>query len=125
MRHVALEGRCFVLSANQFIRRASYPQGYATSFGDNPDTIVSPGGSCIVGPLGQMLVEPNFEGPGILIADLDLRECVRGKFDFDVVGHYARPDIFKLTVNEMPARSVTFSNTGHPPSFEGAQNAET
>lgn len=125
MRHVALEGRCFVLSANQFIRRASYPQVYATSFGDNPDTIVSPGGSCIVGPLGQMLVEPNFEGPGILIADLDLRECVRGKFDFDVVGHYARPDVFKLTVNEMPARSVTFSNTGHPTSFEGAENAET
>ena len=125
MRHIALEGRCFVLSANQFIRRGSYPKDYVTSFGDDPETVFSPGGSCIVGPLGQMLAEPNFEGPAILIADLDLRDCVRGKFDFDVVGHYARPDIFKLTVNGAQARSVSFSNTGLSTSSEGTEHAET
>jgi nitrilase len=99
MRHIALEGRCFVLSSNQFCRRSDYPADYDTSFGDNPETILSRGGSCIIGPLGQILAGPDFDGESILTADLDLGEIARGKFDFDVVGHYARPDIFQLRVN--------------------------
>lgn len=102
MQHIALEGRCFVLSCNQFCRRSDYPDDYATPFGDHPDTILSRGGSCIVGPLGQMLAGPDFTGECILTADLDMDEIVRGKFDFDVVGHYARPDVFRLHVNEQP-----------------------
>jgi nitrilase len=106
MRHVALEGRCFVLSCNQFCRRSDYPADYDTNFGDNPDTIVSCGGSCIIGPLGQILAGPDFDGETILTADLDLGEIARGKFDFDVVGHYARPDIFQLRVNTEPQPAV-------------------
>lgn len=106
MRHIALEGRCFVLSCNQFCRRSDYPAAYATSFGDEPETVISRGGSCVIGPMGQILAGPNFDGEGILTAELDLGEIARGKFDFDVVGHYARPDVFQLHVNEQARRPV-------------------
>jgi nitrilase len=110
MRHIALEGRCFVLSCNQFSRRSDYPDDYTTPFGDELDTIVSRGGSCIIDPLGQMLAGPNYTGETILTADLDLGEVARGKFDFDVVGHYARPDIFQLHVNERPQTAVVMTD---------------
>ncbi|MBE3558935.1 MAG: hypothetical protein IMW89_06880 [Ktedonobacteraceae bacterium] len=99
-QHIALEGRCFVLSCNQFARRSDYPEDYTTPFGDDPDTILSRGGSCIVSPLGEMLAGPVFDMDALLIADLDRRDIIRGKMDFDVVGHYARPDLFHLSVNE-------------------------
>ena len=107
MRHVALEGRCFVLSCNQFARRRDFPDDYAAIQGDNPETVISRGGSCIVGPLGQVLAGPNFDGEAILTADLDLDDIARGKYDFDVTGHYARPDIFRLLVNESPQPPVS------------------
>jgi nitrilase len=107
MQHIALEGRCFVLSCNQFARRADYPADYAApQFGDDPGTVVSRGGSCIIGPLGQILAGPNYESECILTADLDLLDIARGKFDLDVVGHYARPDVFSLRVNEQPTPPV-------------------
>jgi nitrilase len=83
VRHIAMEGRCFILSCNQF--------------GGTP--VPSTGGSCIVGPLGQLLAGPNYEGECLINADLDLDDIVRAKFDFDVAGHYARNDIFRLIVN--------------------------
>lgn len=110
MRHVALEGRCFVLSANQYTTRADYPTDYATVQGDDPATVVSRGGSCIVNPFGQLLAGPNYDGPGILTADLDMGEIPRGKYDFDVIGHYARPDVFQLQVNEQ-ATPLVVTNT--------------
>ena len=100
LRHIALEGRCFVLGCNQFARRSDYPADYPALQGNDPATIMSRGGSCIIDPMGRVLAGPDFDGPTILIADLDLDEIVRGKFDFDVVGHYARPDVFRLVVNE-------------------------
>jgi nitrilase len=99
MRHVALEGRCFVLSACQYLTRADCPTDYPGVQGD-PASVLMRGGSCIVAPLGQVLAGPNFEGECILTAELDLAEIVRGKYDFDVAGHYARPDVFRLIVNE-------------------------
>jgi nitrilase len=116
MRHVALEGRCFVLSCCQYLTRADCPEDYAAIQGNDPATILMSGGSCIIGPLGQILAGPNFEGPCILTADLDLDEIPRSKYDFDVVGHYARPDIFRLYVNTQPAPPVVVSSDGgvHP-----------
>lgn len=102
VQHIALEGRCFVLSCNQFARRKDYPDDYPADVGDTPDAVVSRGGSCIVSPLGEFLAGPNYEGETILTAEIDLDAIVRGKFDFDVVGHYARPDVFRLIVNEQP-----------------------
>jgi nitrilase len=106
MQHVALEGRCFVLTACQFIRRKAFPDTVRVSLGDSPDSVLMRGGSAIVSPLGKVLAGPNFEGETILTATLDLGDIARGKFDFDVVGHYSRPDVFQLNVNETPQHPV-------------------
>jgi len=106
MRHVALEGRCFVLSACQFLTRGDCPPNYACIQGDDPSTVLIRGGSCMVAPLGQILAGPHFGSETILTADIDMAEIARGKYDFDVAGHYARPDVFRLTVNERPAPAV-------------------
>jgi nitrilase len=107
MQHIAIEGRCFVLSAVQYLSRADYPADIAPTA---PDPIIG-GGSVIVNPQGQILAGPNREGECILIADLDLNEIVEGKYDLDVVGHYGRPDIFQLSVNRRPAASVRAMET--------------
>jgi nitrilase len=83
MRHIALEGRCFVLSACQYSASESIR-----------------GGSVIVGPLGKILAGPFYDGECILRADLDAGEIAEGKFDLDVAGHYSRLDVFRLEVNE-------------------------
>ncbi len=106
MQHVALEGRCFVLTACQFIRKKDFPETVRVSLGDSPDAVLMRGGSAIIGPLGKVLAGPHFEGETILTAALDLNDIGRGKFDFDVAGHYSRPDVFRLIVNEAPTPSV-------------------
>jgi nitrilase len=106
MQHVALEGRCFVLSACQHLRRADCPADYAPIQGNEPDTVLMRGGSVIVGPLGQVLAGPLFNQNGVLLAEIDLGEVARSKYDLDVVGHYARPDIFRLHVNTNPLTPV-------------------
>ncbi len=107
MRHIALEGRCFVLSSCQFAKRSDFPADYNPLQGNDPDTILIRGGSCMISPLGQVLAGPLFDQPTILTADLDLDEIVRGQYDLDVVGHYARPDLFQLTVNRAVQCAVT------------------
>jgi nitrilase len=100
MQHIAFEGRCFVLSAVQYLRRTDYPSSI-----DLPPTesdVIIKGGSVIVNPQGQILAGPNRTGECVLTADLNLDEIIEGKFDLDVTGHYARPDIFKLEVNDAP-----------------------
>ncbi len=109
MRHVALEGRCFVLSACQYLTRADCPEDYDAIQGDDPGTVLMRGGSCIISPLGEVLAGPHFEGPAVLAAELDLGEIARGKYDFDVAGHYARPDVFRLYVNERAMPPVVAS----------------
>jgi nitrilase len=112
MRHIAVEGRCFVLSCNQFARRSDYPADYATSFGDDPNAVITNGGSCIVDPFGEVLAGPLFGEEGILLAHVDRGEVARGKYDLDVVGHYARPDVFQLVVDERPKRPVSSLDQG-------------
>ncbi|KIY65145.1 carbon-nitrogen hydrolase [Cylindrobasidium torrendii FP15055 ss-10] len=101
MIHIALEGRCFVLSACQWAEEKDYPQDHAVRDAANrdPGNVMIAGGSVIVDPLGQVLAGPLLKGEGVLSAEIDLNECVRGKFDLDVVGHYARPDVFGFTAN--------------------------
>ena len=106
--HIALEGRCFVLSACQFLRRTDLPPGYPTGRLPVGQDVVIRGGSCIIGPLGQLLAGPKYGEECILTADLDRADLARAKFDFDVVGHYSRPDVFRLEVNEQPMKSVWF-----------------
>ena len=109
MRHIAFEGRCFVLSACQFARRSDFPTDYDPLQGNDPATVLIRGGSCIISPLGEVLAVPVYNEPAILVADLDLDAITRGKYDLDVVGHYARPDIFHLDVNTQANFPVTFS----------------
>jgi len=125
MRHIALEGRCFVLSACQYLTRADCPKDYDAIQGNDPTTVLMRGGSCIVGPLGQVLAGPQFDSPCILTADLDLDEIPKSKYDFDVVGHYSRSDIFRLYVNTQPMPAVVASEGGFADPFKKAcGNAE-
>ncbi|HKD80324.1 MAG TPA: nitrilase-related carbon-nitrogen hydrolase [Candidatus Angelobacter sp.] len=112
MQHIAAEGRCFVLGCNQFNRRRDFPKTYRTNFGDAPETVISRGGSCIVDPFGRFLAGPNFEEETILVADLDRGLLPKAKFDFDAVGHYSRPDIFRLTVDDRPKPPVATLSSG-------------
>jgi nitrilase len=106
MRHVALEGRCFVLSSCQFLLRSDLPADIPNGISEDPEAVLMRGGSAIIDPFGRVLAGPCFNQDAILCADLDLDEIARGKFDFDAVGHYSRPDIFELRVNEEPRRPV-------------------
>jgi len=106
MQHVALEGRCFVLTACQHMRRRDCPLDYAAVRDDAPETVIVRGGSAIISPLGQVLAGPVYNEDVILSAELNPADIARGKYHFDVVGHYARPDVFRLHVNEKPTPPV-------------------
>lgn len=107
MRHIALEGRCFVLSSCQYLTRKDFPDGIGNRITDEPDTVLMRGGAIIVDPLGRVVAGPDYSGEVILTADLDTDDIPRAQFDFDVVGHYARPDVFKLIVDEEPKLAVS------------------
>ncbi|KAL5710510.1 Nitrilase [Ranunculus cassubicifolius] len=115
MIHIALEGGCFVLSANQFCRRKDYPPPPEYTFSGtdddlSPETVVCRGGSVIISPAGTVLAGPNYEGEALITADLDFGEIARAKFDFDVVGHYARPEVLSLIVRDHPTIPVSFTS---------------
>lgn len=115
MTHIALEGGCFVLSANQFCRRKDYPPSPDYVFAGvddepSPDSVVCAGGSVIISPSGAVLAGPNYDGEALISADLDLGEIVRAKFDFDVVGHYSRPEVLSLTVKDNTLNPVSFTS---------------
>jgi nitrilase len=110
LRHIACEGRCFVLGCNQYVTKAMYPADLAGvhDLAREPE-VVCRGGSAIISPLGDVVAGPLYEREDILFAQLDLGEIARGRFDLDVTGHYARADVFQLTVNEKPTPSVIFT----------------
>lgn len=109
LRHIACEGRCFVLGCNQYFKKSMYPRELALydELADLPEELCR-GGSAIVDPFGEYVCEPLYGSEGVLIAELDLNKIHQGHLDFDVVGHYNRPDVFKLTVNEAPNPPLTF-----------------
>lgn len=121
MRHIALEGRCFVLSACQCARRSDYPDDYPLDENLPPDAVLMRGGSCIIAPLGEILAGPVFDEEVILTAELDLDDILRGRLDFDATGHYARPDVFSLTVNERPQRTVQIAASPDAEEFSNAR----
>lgn len=106
MRHVAMEGRCFVISACQVMRRCDFPEEYASRIDAAPDAFMMHGRSVIVGPLGEILAGPVLDEETILTAEIDLDDIIGAKLDFDPIGHYARPDLFSLDVNEAPQLPV-------------------
>jgi nitrilase len=99
VRHIAMEGRCFVLSCCQFMTRDHLTTGETVKTALDKHILIR-GGSCIVGPLGDFIVEPVYDQTAVLFASLDLNDLIKAKFDMDVSGHYARPDVFTLQVND-------------------------
>lgn len=107
MRHVAMEGRCFVLSACQHLRRSQFPADRMNNrLPEAPDTVLMRGGSLVVDPLGRVLAGPVYDQDELLVAELDLSVIPQAQMDFDPVGHYARPDVFSLRVNTAPQDAV-------------------
>ncbi|MFW9924481.1 MAG: carbon-nitrogen hydrolase family protein [Candidatus Thorarchaeota archaeon] len=107
MVHIALEGRCFVMSCNQYVTKDMYPKDLACydDLKDSPE-IMCRGGSVIIDPKGNVLAGPLYDKPGILYADLDLSLIPNSRYDFDVIGHYSRPDVFKLIINEKKMNGI-------------------
>lgn len=111
LQHIACEGRCYVLGCNQYVTKSQYPSDLeGLEELENQPEVLCRGGSVIVSPLGEIIAGPLYDREDILFADLDLAEVAKGKFDFDVVGHYARPDVFQLLINEKPQPPLTFGN---------------
>jgi len=104
MQMIALEGRCFVVSACQYMTRADVADGvhYDALQGDAPGTVLINGGSVIVSPMGELLAQPIYGEARLVTAEIDMDDIPRGKFDMDGAGHYARPDIFSLETDKTP-----------------------
>ncbi len=111
LRHIACEGRCFVLGCNQYFTKSMYPKDLALydELKDLPDELCR-GGSAIVDPFGEYVCEPLYGKEGVLYTELDLNKIHQGHLDFDVVGHYHRPDVFKFSVNESPNPAVNYDS---------------
>lgn len=106
MRHIAHEGRCFVISACQYLGSPNSLGSEVPNWpGDRP---LIRGGSVIIDPMGEVLAGPLFNESGLIVAEMDKKALTRAKYDFDVVGHYARPDVFSLRVDERSQSSVIF-----------------
>ena len=101
LQHIALEGRCYVLGCNQYFTKSMYPEKYQTLVADEAETMCR-GGSIIVAPNGKILAGPLYDKAGVLVAEIDLEEIKFNKLDFDVIGHYARNDIFEFDVKDQP-----------------------
>jgi nitrilase len=108
MRHIAKEGRVFVIGVNFCIRASDVPAdipGRDEIYGGDEDWL-SKGNTCIVDPEGQLLAGPLVGEPGILYADLDIAQARVSRRQFDPVGHYSRPDVFQLTVDRDPKSPI-------------------
>lgn len=96
LEHIACEGRCFVLGCNQILTSEIYPESIKKTLDPSHSSLPSTGGSVIFSPLGKALAGPLYDKEGILTAEIDQREIIKAKMDFDVIGHYARNDVFDL-----------------------------
>lgn len=107
MRHIATEGRCFVVSACQYQPRAR-DLGRETPEGWPEDDPLIDGGSLICDPYGTVLAGPLMGEEGLVVAEIELSVIPEARYDLDTVGHYSRPDVFQLSVDEGEKRAVKF-----------------
>lgn len=119
LTHIALEGRCFVLGCNQIVHRGDFPddEDMAAELIEAPEVLCR-GGSAVYGPDGACLAGPLYDETGLLLVDMDPGAIHRGKLDFDVVGHYARSDLFRLEVDETPQPPVRYKGIPEAPAHD-------
>lgn len=101
IRHIAIEGHCYFINCDMFFTRDMYPKDLRAQqeIGRLPD-VVCRGGSCVVDPFGHYVTEPVWDREAILYADLDMQQVPMSRMEFDACGHYARPDVLELKVQE-------------------------
>ena len=101
IRHIAIEGHCYFINCDMFFTRDMYPKELRAQqeIGRLPD-VVCRGGSCVVDPFGHYVTEPVWDREAILYADLDMQQVPMSRMEFDACGHYARPDVLELKVQE-------------------------
>ena len=101
IRHIAIEGHCYFINCDMFFTRADYPK--TASAGEEiaklPE-IACRGGSCVVDPFGHVVSDTIWDQDGIIYAELDMQKVPASKMEHDVCGHYARPDVLKLQVED-------------------------
>jgi nitrilase len=110
-QHIAREGGCWVLGSCTAFQARDLPDsmpGKASMYPE-PDEWINTGDSVIVAPGGKIVAGPLREAHGILTAEIDIGRVGMARRNLDVVGHYARPDLFRLHVNTRPAQPVVFS----------------
>jgi len=111
MQHIAREGRCFVIGANPCLRVDQIPGGFPGRekvwTADPDDEWVEPGNTVIVAPSGAILAGPARHEETVLVAEIDTAEVSSARRLFDPVGHYHRPDVFRLAVDTAPRPVVT------------------
>lgn len=101
IRHIAIEGHCYFINCDMYFTKAMYPEGlHCPDETDKLKDIVCRGGSCIVDPYGHYVTEPVWDREEIIYADLDMQKVPSSRMEFDVCGHYSRPDIFEFKVKE-------------------------
>ena len=101
IRHISIEGHCFFINADMYFTKDMYPK---TASGDEEiaklNDIVCRGGSCVIDPYGHAVSETVWDKEEIIYADLDMQKVPESRMEHDVCGHYARPDVLKLSVED-------------------------
>lgn len=111
LQHIAREGGCWVLGAGVVLHRQDLPADFPEIERLYPDADewINQGDSVVISPTGDIVAGPLHQQTGLLLADIDIRQVAAARRSLDIVGHYARPDIFTLQVNARAQRPVEFN----------------
>lgn len=101
IRHIAIEGHCYVVNVNQYVTKSQYPDWiHDRSEVEALEDGVLTGGSCVVDPFGHYVNEPVWDKEDIIIVDIDMDKVPASRMEFDGTGHYSRPDVLELKIHE-------------------------